>query len=287
MKNIGIYTNQSNCKHIEDFIELIKILHSYQKVVYIHQSFNEVTKNFNVKYYYNLVNINKQIDILITIGGDGTFLESIYQLNNSEVPIVGINTGRLGFLANVNIKDTEKALKKIFQNNFTIETRSMVELSGENIFESFNKALNEFTIHKLDTSSMISIEVNINNILVNTYWADGLIISTPTGSTAYSLSAGGPIIHPSANCFVITPIAAHNLNIRPLIVPDNVIITLKVSGRSEHCMISLDSRSKSAPINSSFTIKKSTHQVKMVQIPQFNFFNTLKNKLLWGVDKRN
>jgi NAD+ kinase len=243
--------------------------------------------NDNIIPYKNLALISNKIDMLIVIGGDGTFLESIQYLAKNNIPIVGINSGRLGFLANIKISETEKAIKKILQGKYTIEPRTMLELSEPEIFESNNIALNDFTVHKLDISSMISIDLYINNLHVNTYWADGLIVSTPTGSTAYSLSAGGPIIHPQANTLIITPIAAHNLNVRPLIIPDKMKITLKVSGRTDKCLISLDSRFKAVPINTTFKLKKSKHLAKILNIYPNNYFNTLKNKLLWGADKRN
>ncbi len=295
MKQIGIYTNKLFSEYPEELFLLIQLLSSNNKIIYINDNIynNLMSKKEifpfkeNIIPYKNLNKIKNNIDLLISIGGDGTFLEGIHYIYENQIPVLGINSGRLGFLANINITETEKAIKKILQGKYEIETRTMIELSGEHIFDNDNIALNEFTIHKLDTSSMISIELHINKQHVNTYLADGLIVSTPTGSTAYSLSAGGPIVHPSSKSLIITPIAVHNLNVRPLIIPDNFIVSLKVTGRSEHCMISLDYRSKAVPINSYFTITKYKKCLHLLNIHPFNYFSTLKNKLLWGADKRN
>lgn len=295
MKHIGIYTNELFNGYLKELDILVKLLINNNKYIYINKKIylslnlnKEIFTHANqIIPYNNLTDVKNELDLLIIIGGDGTFLEGIHSIYKNQIPAVGINSGRLGFLANININETEKAIKKILQGKFQIETRSMIELSGEHIFENDNIALNEFTIHKLNTSSMISIELFINQQHVNTYWADGLIISTPTGSTAYSLSAGGPIVHPQSNSFIITPIAAHNLNVRPLIIPDSLSVSLKVTGRSEHNMISLDYRSKPVPINTSFSITKHKNSIQLLNIHAHNYFNTLKNKLLWGADKRN
>ncbi len=296
MTNIGIYTNLQFREYQNELLLLIQSLTSHKKNIYLHKSIDEtILKNFSstdllkkINFYDNLQLIAKKLDLLITIGGDGTILESIHHLQEHiQTPVLGINSGRLGFLASINISEINTAILQLLNQNYSIEHRSMIELCGEKMFDGGNMALNEFTIHKLDTSSMISIELYINQQHVNTYWADGLIISTPTGSTAYSLSAGGPIIHPQSNSLVITPIAAHNLNVRPLVVPDDVLLYLKVSGRAEHCMISMDHLSKAVNINSTFTIKKSKKTAKFLNLYSSNFYNTLKNKLLWGADRRN
>ncbi|MCX7862460.1 MAG: NAD kinase [Bacteroidales bacterium] len=296
MNSIGIYTNQQFNEFKTELFILIKLLTYHKKHIYIQQPvFNFLKENdsigLNWKYIHSYNSLEKEnllFQIIITIGGDGTILESIHQLYpNLHLPVLGINSGRLGFLANINISEIEKAIYHLLNKNYNIDNRTMVELVDHDLFDNKNFALNEFTIHKLDTSSMINIELYINQLHVNTYWADGLIISTPTGSTAYSLSAGGPIVHPDTKNLIITPIAAHNLNIRPLIVSDNVSIQLKVSGRAEYCMISMDYLSKAVPINSKFTINKSNIEAKFLNIQGYNYFNTLKNKLLWGADKRN
>ncbi|MGQ9846684.1 MAG: NAD kinase, partial [Bacteroidales bacterium] len=237
--------------------------------------------------YSKLEDIKIPLNLMLVLGGDGTFLESVHFIQNKNIPILGINTGRLGFLASLNLSELENALEFIFRGKYIIDQRTMLKLESEYNFKDFNYALNEFTIQKLNTSSMLTIDLLINGVHVNTYWSDGIIISTPTGSTAYSLSAGGPILHPDCKNFVITPIAVHNLNVRPLIVPDSSIISFKVSGRAEYCMISLDHKSLAAPLNSTFTISKADIHANLLHCESYNFFNTLKSKLLWGIDKRN
>jgi len=295
MNTILIYTNANYKPSINDLITTIKILQKFDKEVFIHQSLmNDIIEQNDAKIksdklfsYLTLEDIKRPLNLMLALGGDGTFLEGVHFIQNKNIPILGINTGRLGFLANLNLNELENALEYIFRGKYCIDRRTMLKLEGEYHFDKFNFALNEFTIHKLDSSSMITIDLLINGVHVNTYWADGIIISTPTGSTAYSLSAGGPILHPDSKSFVITPIAVHNLNVRPLIVPDNSIISLKVSSRSENCMISLDHKSIPAPTNSTFTISKAEIHAQLLHCNAYNFFNTLKSKLMWGADKRN
>lgn len=294
MNNILIYTNANYKPSIHDLKTAIEILHQFDKHVFIHNTLiaEVLSLKGNIKLeklfsYTKLEDIKRPLNLMLSLGGDGTFLEGLHFIKNNNIPILGINTGRLGFLANLNLNELENALEFIFRGEYCIEQRTMLKLESELNFNNFNYALNEFTIHKLNTSSMITIDLIINGDHVNTYWADGIIISTPTGSTAYSLSAGGPILHPDSKNFVITPIAVHNLNVRPLIVPDNSIISFKVSGRSENCMISLDHKSLPAPINSTFIISKADIYASLLHCNTYNFFNTLKTKLMWGVDKRN
>lgn len=229
------------------------------------------------------------IDMFFSIGGDGTFLESITYCNKKEIPIIGINSGRLGFLANIAIEEITNALRNILDEKYEIEERTLIKIiEPKDTFGSLNYALNEITIHKKDSASMIKIETYLNKEYLNTYWADGLILSTPTGSTAYSLSVGGPIIVPGSSAFVIAPIAPHNLTVRPLIIADNMEIELKVKTTiNKNYMVSLDHRSYTFnnPIN--FTIKKANYKVKMIKLKNNCFYTTLRNKLMWGVDKRN
>lgn len=291
MNRILIYSNnlEKNIDAIKHIIEELSIL---KKEIFISGTLFEKIQQLKIKYnhiysYENLKDLQPNIHLMLIVGGDGTFLQGIHFIKGADIPVLGINTGRLGFLTNVSIAEIKNTFLNIFNGNYLIVERSMLKLDSDVAFDDFNCGLNEFTVHKQDTSSMISIKLHINNVLVNTYWADGLIVSTPTGSTAYSLSAGGPIVHPESNSFIITPIAAHNLNVRPIVIPDHYIISLSISGRSEHCMISLDHKFKAVPTNSSFIITKSSLKIKMLQCNSYNFFNTLKNKLLWGEDKRN
>lgn len=229
----------------------------------------------------------KNVDYLLSIGGDGTLLETIYLVRNSGVPILGINTGRLGFLANVYKEDIEPALESLKKKKFRIDKRAMLKLETPgNLFGDVNYALNEITIMKKD-SNMVTIHAYVNGEFLNSYWADGLIISTPTGSTAYSLSCGGPIVLPESENFLITPIAAHNLNVRPLVLSDKNEITLKIEGRSPNYLLSLDSRSEVIDSSVELTIKKEKFHINLIRLENQNFFTTIRAKLMWGLDKRN
>jgi NAD+ kinase len=234
--------------------------------------------------------LDASFDILVSIGGDGTILRAATFVRDSGIPIIGINAGRLGFLATVQKDNIEVFLKLVIEKKYTISERTLLSLEStpqnEQIAE-LNFAMNEVTVSRKDTTSMITIETYLNDEYLNSYWADGLIISTPTGSTGYSLSCGGPVLTPDVKCFVITPIAPHNLNARPLVITDNTTIKLKVSGREENFLVSLDSRIASINASTVLTIQKTSFQIKMVEIPDETFLKTLRKKLLWGEDKRN
>ncbi|WP_353076748.1 NAD kinase [Flavobacterium sp.] len=234
--------------------------------------------------------LKDNFDYLISIGGDGTILRAATFVRNYNLPIIGINAGRLGFLATIQEENIEKLLTRVVANDFCISKRTLVSLHAhpENIdLEDINFALNEITVSRKDTTSMITIETYINNEYLNSYWADGLIISTPTGSTGYSLSCGGPVIMPTSNCFVITPIAPHNLTARPLIIPDDSELTLKIKGREEQYLVSLDSRITSVSNETTLTVKKSDFFISIIEFPEEGFLRTIRKKLLWGEDKRN
>ncbi|SIO21889.1 NAD kinase [Algoriphagus halophilus] len=228
------------------------------------------------------------MDFMISIGGDGTLLDAVCQVGELEIPILGLNTGRLGFLATVATKDISIAIDQLANENFQIENRSLISLqSHRRLFNGLNFALNEFTIHKRDTSSMITVHTYIDGKYLNSYWADGLIVSTPTGSTGYSLSCGGPLISPEAKNLVITPVSPHNLNVRPIIVSDDSEISLEIEGRAEKFLISLDSRSTSISSEVKLSVKKESFQAKLIKLPHYHFFDTLRQKLNWGFDMRN
>ncbi len=234
--------------------------------------------------------LDKSFDMLISVGGDGTFLKAATVVRNSGIPVLGINAGRLGFLATVQQNNIELFLQLVLEKKYTISKRTLLSLTCSpkvNEIAALNFAMNEVTVSRKDTTSMITIETYLNGEYLNSYWADGLIISTPTGSTGYSLSCGGPILMPEVNSLVLTPIAPHNLNARPLVIPDNTTIKLKVSGREENYLVSLDSRTASVKNESILTIKKTPFKINMVEIPEETFLKTLRNKLLWGEDKRN
>lgn len=227
-------------------------------------------------------------DYVFSIGGDGTFLEAISYVVRTDIPIIGINSGRMGFLANIAKDEIENALDSLFRKEYDYESRTMIQLETENnLFGDQNYALNELTIFKKDTASMITVHTYLNNTFLNSYWADGLIISTPTGSTAYSLSVGGPIVVPNSNNFIISPIAPHNLTVRPIVISDMNEITLKVEGRSQQFIASLDHRSVIFDKGAELLIKKAGYQIKLIKLKNTSYFNTLRNKLMWGFDKRN
>ena len=233
--------------------------------------------------------LDNSFDLLISIGGDGTILRAITYVKDLNIPIVGINTGRLGFLATIPMNKVEKALDEIFEGNYRISKRSLLAITvgeGEAVFD-LNFALNEITVSRKNTTSMISVETWLDDEYLTSYWADGLIVSTPTGSTGYSLSCGGPVIMPESDSFVLTPIAPHNLNARPLVISSNKIIKLKVSGREDEHLVSLDSRIKTLPNNTTMTIQKAPFNMHMVELKDERFIETLRKKLLWGADQRN
>jgi NAD+ kinase len=277
IKDIFDFFNNNN---VELSIEanFLKILHEQSLI----------NKDYNT--FSSHSDLDSSFDILISIGGDGTILRAVTYVRNSGIPILGVNAGRLGFLANVQKDNIESFLQLVVQKKYTISERTLLSVECESdpsIMNELNFAMNEVTVSRKDTTSMITIETHLNDEYLNSYWADGLIISTPTGSTGYSLSCGGPVLTPGVNSLVITPIAPHNLNARPLVISDETEIKIKVSGREEQYLVSLDSRITSIDNNTELIIKKTPFKIKMVEIPNETFLKTLRNKLLWGEDKRN
>jgi len=241
----------------------------------------------NSKLYNSYNDIPDDTDFFISIGGDGTFLETVSFVRDSGIPIVGINSGRLGFLATISKEDIDKAVDDLLNNNYEIEERTLIELNTKGqLFKDFNYALNEFSIQKTYSSSMIKIEVKVDNEYLNTYWADGLIISTPTGSTAYSLSAGGPIVVPNSKNFIITPISPHNLTARPLVLSDDKSVCVRVSGRSKEFLASIDYKSETFDESLELQLKRADFTISVIKLNGNSFFSTLRNKLMWGADKR-
>lgn len=248
---------------------------------------NILKKDFNI--FTKHEELDHRYDMLISIGGDGTMLRAATYIRDKNIPVLGINAGRLGFLATVQQEDIETLLSLIFENKFKISPRSLLSLNYEGMEkeDGLDFALNEIAVSRKDTTSMITIEVKMDGDYLNAYWADGLIISTPTGSTGYSLSCGGPVLIPEVNSLVITPIAPHNLNARPLVIPDGTELELKVSGREPQHLISLDSRILTVDTETTLYIKKTEFKISMVEFPEEKFLKTLRKKLLWGEDKRN
>lgn len=226
-------------------------------------------------------------DFLFSVGGDGTFLETLSIIRRKDIPVVGLNTGRLGFLAYISQESLEESLDSIFSGRFDLEERMLLEVSNPaSSQQGFNMALNEVRIYK-HTASLMTIHVHVNDDFLSSYWADGLILSTPTGSTAYSLSVGGPIVVPESDTMVLSPIAPHNLTVRPLVLPGNARLQFTVETREPVYQLAMDSRSIEVPVTEKVTIARSPHTLKMVRIENISFYSTLRNKLMWGIDKRN
>ncbi len=279
-----------------DLTRFFSLLKERKVKVYIYEPFYkfvrsncnnqpDVAGTFNTGY-----DLPDSVSFLISIGGDGTFLKSILSLKRKTIPVVGINLGRLGFLSAISRQEMAEAIDRIIQEEYEIEERSVLQLDFDGVVDlvgDFNYAFNEITVVKADTSSMIKIHTFLNDEYLTTYWADGLIISTPTGSTAYSLSVGGPILSPDSKSMVITPIAPHNLTMRPIVVPDDNKITLKIEGRGLQFLTSLDSRSMPLDFPGEIYIQKADFHVKTLRLPDHSFFSTLRSKLMWGTDQRN
>lgn len=280
----------------EDIIQkMLRIFSQYNPEVVFEEKFYGVLTERNIlpasyPIFSSHEDLDNGFDIFISIGGDGTMLRAATLVRNKNIPIVGINAGRLGFLATVQQENIETLLPLIFENQFKISPRTLLTIDYKGIapeVAELNYALNEITVSRKDTTSMITVDVSLNGDHLNFYWADGLIISTPTGSTGYSLSCGGPIFMPEAAGLVITPIAPHNLNARPLVIPDDTTIELRVSSREEQHLVSLDSRIISIDVETVLIIKKADFKINLVEFTQEKFINTLRKKLLWGEDKRN
>ncbi|WP_194851397.1 NAD kinase [Nonlabens antarcticus] len=234
--------------------------------------------------------LDRNFDMLISIGGDGTILRAVAYIGSLDIPILGVNTGRLGFLATVQQDEIDKVVRHVIQGKYNLTKRTLitaVSTHPDNHLPPNNFALNEVTVSRMNTTSMVQIETHLNDELLTSYWADGLIVSTPTGSTGYSLSCGGPVISPETDAFVITPIAPHNLNARPLVIPDTMTIKVKVIGRQDEYLVSLDNRISSYPNGTEITLKKADFTIDLIQLHDQSFIKTLRNKLLWGEDKRN
>ena len=232
--------------------------------------------------------LTDEIDFVISLGGDGTLLDTVTLVRDKNIPVVGINFGRLGFLASIGRDEVVDAVKALARRSYIVDRRTLIHLdSNIPLFNDAPYALNEFAIHKRDTSPMVKIHTYLNGELLNTYWADGLILATPTGSTGYSLSCAGPVVFPDACSLVLTPIAPHNLNVRPIVIPDNTIISFEVESRASDIICALDSRREIVDKNVLLAVRKENFMLNLVRLNENNFLQTLRNKLSWGLDKRN
>jgi NAD+ kinase len=290
---IAIYGRNFDEGFKEYITKFFSILEQHKVEVFIYKEFFDFLKkeikfdNRSVKVFSKHQEIRHSVDLMISIGGDGTILDAVTILRDSNIPIVGINTGRLGFLASISKTQIENALKQILKGNYSIEKRSLLKIeTSSHIFNDFPYSLNEITVQKID-SAMITVHVYIDNEFLNTYWADGLIVSTPTGSTAYSLSVGGPIIIPNSGNFVIAPISPHNLTVRPIVLPDTSKLKLKLEARSSNYIASLDHRSIMINNSEEITISKADFNIHLIKLKDTSFYKTLRNKLMWGADRRN
>ncbi|RPD40441.1 NAD kinase [Chitinophaga barathri] len=232
--------------------------------------------------------LDGRIEFLVSLGGDGTLLDTVSYIREKNIPVMGVNFGRLGFLASIGRDEIHEVVNSLVSRNYVVDKRTLLHLDASSpLFGDVPYALNEFTIHKKDTSAMVKIHTYLNGEFLNTYWADGLIVATPTGSTGYSLSCGGPIVFPEAANFVITPVAPHNLNVRPIVVPDDNVISFEVEGRSDQFICTLDSRMEVIDNRIQLAVKKEDFNINLLRLNESNFLHTLRNKLLWGIDTRN
>jgi NAD+ kinase len=291
--NVAIYGRKVNKQDVADYENLLKIIKDFGWNAILEKDLKkELEKKSNIGSHCDTFSTHKDfkkgIDFAFSIGGDGTFIKTVSYIRDSGVPILGINTGRLGFLANISRDQIHSTMEMIDQKKYVFQKRSLLRVETEdNLFGDDNIALNEVTLHKKDTASMITVHASLDGNYLNSYWADGLIVSTPTGSTAYSLSCGGPIITPGCQVHILTPIAPHNLNVRPVVVPDHMPIKLKIEGRERKYLISLDANSKNIPQGSELIIKKAEFMINVMKFEDNNFLDTIRNKMLWGIDKRN
>ena len=287
---IGIHGRDFQQKSSRFIERLLTWLTQYQAEIYVSSKFQKHFKSnqdFKIKVFDHGDSL-KNLDFFISLGGDGTLLESMTYIGKNETPILGVNTGRLGFLATTSREETENAFDNLFKGNYSVDQRIMLKLvSDPKLFSGMSFALNDFTIMKKDTSSMITVHVSVDGELLNSYWADGVIVSTPTGSTGYSLSCGGPLVFPESESFIVTPVSPHNLTVRPIILSDKSELTFKIEGRSKKFLVSLDSRFETVDESVKLKIKKERFKAHLIQLPGQHYFKTLRQKLNWGLDLRN
>ena len=289
-KKFALFGNIYQAKKSAHVLRLLSILAKHQAEVYIHKDFYlYLTKDqkMDIQVAGVFEGDDFEADMVLSMGGDGTFLKAASYVGKKNIPILGINTGRLGFLADISPEEMEETFEDIYRGNYKVEDRSVLQVFSENQFlKGYPCGLNEIAILKRDSSSMITIHTSINGAYLTTYQADGLVIATPTGSTAYSLSIGGPIIVPHSKTIAITPVAPHSLNVRPIVVNDDCEITLDVESRSHNFLVAIDGRSETCREGTRLTIRKADYHIKIVKRPNHVFFHTLRNKMMWGADGR-
>lgn len=290
---IAIYSRALKTNHLAYLPSLIERLQGYGYSIVLFEPYLRSIRHL-IKPLKNIGTFKKhdhlagKVDLLISIGGDGTLLDTVQIVRNSGIPVAGINSGRLGFLADIQQDGIDNLIDAIHLGSYTIEDRTLIHVdTNQQVFGDDIFGLNEFTLHKTDSSSMITVHTFLNGEFLNSFWADGLIVATPTGSTAYSLSCGGPIMFPTSGTFVMTPVAPHNLNARPLIIPDHTVLSFEVETRAKHYLCSIDSRYKTVGRDFQAALRKEDFSFKLLRIPESSYLNTLRKKLMWGEDTRN
>lgn len=290
---VALYNRTFDELDIPFLKEMVRLLEEHKLQIVIYKEFYERLSPHVVfaqtpRLFTGKRDLPVQTDMLMSLGGDGTMLDAVCFVGNTRIPLVGINLGRLGFLAAIPEEEVGMAIQSLVRGSYTLEKRTLLHLdSSVPLFDGAPFALNEFTIHRQDTSSMIKIHTYLNGEFLNTYWADGLIVATPTGSTGYSLSCGGPVVFPQASSFVITPVAPHNLNTRPIVVPDDNVISFEIEGRTEQFLCTLDARTESITSSVQLAVKREQFCVSLVRPDEHNFLKTIRQKLYWGIDRRN
>lgn len=290
---VAVYGLKANLKQKKSFVDFFKVLSEKNIQFTIEKDFKELLeKKLGLPFEFcetftSYEDLQQDIQLFFTFGGDGTILSAATIVQDKNIPIVGVNTGRLGFLATINIEYLFDSLESILNGNYKISKRSLLEVHSDDMDIEFPFALNEVTVTRRETTSMITIDVSLNGEFLNSYWADGLIISTPTGSTGYSLSCGGPIIHPENKNFVITAIAPHNLNMRPFIISDDSILELQIKSREKKYFLSMDARNKPLSTRVNLKLKKAYFQLHIVEPEDKTYLITLRDKMFWGSDRRN
>lgn len=290
---VALYNRTFTPENIPTFQHLIKLLEGHNIQLAVYADFynalaSEVAFETKPLIFHNANDLPRNTEMLFSLGGDGTLLDTVAFVGKSNIPLIGINLGRLGFLAAIPIDAIEAAILSLVRGSYSLETRTLLHLDSDiPLFNGSPFALNEFTLHRKDSSSMIKIHTYLNGEFLNTYWADGLIVATPTGSTGYSLSCGGPVVFPQTSSFVITPVAPHNLNTRSIVVPDDNVVSFEVEGRAEMFLATLDARTESIAAGTQIAVRKENFTISLVRPDDHNFLRTIRQKLYWGIDRRN
>lgn len=295
MKNrvFAIYGNPSSAVSFEAVEKICKKVQQNKGSLLIYEPlYKEFVKIQKVEFEAEFFNegdlLKNRADVVVSVGGDGTFLGTLPFIHDSEIPVMGINSGRLGFLANTQIEDIDEAFEDFVSGNYKIDKRAVLQITPQIDNPEYKLyALNDITVRRGENATMLSFETNVDDCFLNNYWADGIVFSTPTGSTAYSLSCGGPILTPNAKAVIITPIASHTLTVRPIVISDESVVKVKVSGRGDHFTLSVDSNSENIEIGSELIIQKADFSLSIVRFEHHSFYETIRNKLMWGYDKRN